>query len=543
MSVPPPGTLPALFDAQVRAARLRRAPDDTAVVSGAHRLSYGELDARAGRLARRLVAAGAGPERIVGVAVSRSVDLVVALLAVVRSGAAYLPLDPAYPAARTTYMLADAQPVAVVVDAAGPPAGAGGVALVAVEDRVAPAGVTLPEIDPASPAYVIYTSGSTGAPKGVLVPHASVAALFAATAEVYAFTPADVWACCHSASFDFSVWEIWGPLVTGGSTVIVPTELTWSPPDLLAAFAEQGVTVLSQTPSSFSRLVAAEQEREAAGEPPLPVRTVVFGGEALDPAGLRGRLATGPRLVNMYGITETTVHVTHGETGPGAPSSIGEALAGLRVRLRDERLSVVAGDEIGEMYVGGAQLARGYLRRPGLTATRFVADPDGTGTRVYRSGDLAAAAPGGLAFAGRADAQVKVRGFRIELGEVEAAVVTHPRVAACAVTVRADASALVAHVVIDGAPADARELAALRAHVADRLPAHMVPAVVVAIAELPLTPNGKLDRAALPALEEPAPVPAPQVPGHGPVPDLSATPDRRALLRRRLAAGTARGER
>jgi amino acid adenylation domain-containing protein len=510
-------TLPGLFDAQ-----RRRSPKATAVIAGGERLSYADLDERATRLARRLVAAGAGPERIVAVAVGRSVDLVVAMLAVVRSGAAYLPLDPAYPAARTAFMLADAAPVAVVVDGAGTPA-AGDVPQVPVEGPATEA--VLPEIDPATPAYVIYTSGSTGVPKGVVVPHASAAALFAATAQVYDVGPADVWSCCHSASFDFSVWEIWGPLVTGGSTVLMPTELAWSPPDLLAALAAHGVTMLSQTPSSFDRLMQAEQAREAAGEPPLPVRTVVFGGEALDPRRLTGRLATGPRLVNMYGITETTVHVTHVDTGPGLPPSIGQPLAGLDVGLRDERL---AATESGEMYVSGPQLARGYLGRPGLTATRFVADPAGVGTRVYRSGDLADRHDGGLTFAGRSDAQVKLRGFRIEPGEVEAAVATHPGVAACAVVVT-DGQRLVAHVVAAGEPLDERGLAEVRAHAAARLPAHMVPAVVVGIAELPLTPNGKLDRAALPRLPMSAAAASPR-------------PDRRELLRRRLA-GTARGDR
>ncbi|GAA1855008.1 hypothetical protein GCM10009836_38830 [Pseudonocardia ailaonensis] len=526
-AAPHPRTLPALF-----AAALARDPGATAVVSGPDRLTYAELDARADRLARRLVAAGAGPERIVGVAVGRTVELVVAVLGVVRSGAAYLPLDRAYPAARTAFMLADASPVAIVVDGAGAPAGAGDITPVPVAGETADAALpgadagqpgadgVLPAIDPDTTAYVIYTSGSTGVPKGVLVPHASAAALFAATARVYAAGPGDVWACCHSASFDFSVWEIWGPLVTGGATLVVPTELTWSPADLLGALAAHGVTVLSQTPSSFDRLMRAEADREAAGEPPLPVRTVVFGGEALDPARLHGRLATLPRLVNMYGITETTVHVTHADTAPGSPATIGEPLAGLSVSLRDDRLAAA---EAGEMYVAGPQLARGYGGRPGLTATRFVAAPGGT--RAYRSGDLAVRRDGALTFAGRADAQVTLRGFRIELGEVEAAVATHPLVAACAVAVSGD-QRLVAHVV--AGPLAERELAAVRAHAAERLPAHMVPALVVPIAELPLTPNGKLDRAALPAPP--------------PVPGTTTRPDRRALLRRRLA-GTARGDR
>ncbi|MGW0807866.1 amino acid adenylation domain-containing protein [Nonomuraea sp. NPDC002799] len=471
----PGATLPGLFEAQVRSA-----PDAVAVGE----LTYAQVNARANRLAHKLAAHGARPGAIVALSLPRTPDLVVALLAVLKTGAAYLPLDPSYPAERVGYMLADAGPVCVVdpgwLDDLG--------------DR--PAHDLERDLRPGDAAYVIYTSGSTGRPKGVLVTHHNVVRLMSATDHWFGFGPGDVWTLFHSYAFDFSVWELWGALLYGGRLVVVPYEVSRSPRDFLALLARERVTVLNQTPSAFHQLVAADDGRE------LALRYVIFGGEALEPARLAGWRPEGPTLVNMYGITETTVHVTHQVLTPGAwqGSPIGRGLPDLRVYVLDDALRPVPPGVAGEMYVAGDGLARGYLGRPGLTSERFVANPFGPpGSRMYRSGDLARWSPDGtLDYLGRADQQVKVRGFRIEPGEIEAALLGHPAVAQAAVVVREDRPGdqrLTGYVVTAGETGD------LRAFAGRFLPGYMVPAAIVEVPALPLTVNGKLDRAALPAPE------------------------------------------
>uniref|UniRef100_UPI00117D2F7D non-ribosomal peptide synthetase n=1 Tax=Streptomyces viridosporus TaxID=67581 RepID=UPI00117D2F7D len=361
-----------------------------------------------------------------------------------------------------------------------------------------------------SAAYVIYTSGSTGRPKGVVIPHGNVVRLFAATDPWFGFGPADVWTLFHSYAFDFSVWEIWGPLLHGGRLVVVPFDVSRSPEDFLELLADEKVTVLNQTPSAFYQLMRTEADRPDLGAR-LALRYVVFGGEALDLWRLRewyGRHPEdAPRLINMYGITETTVHVTHREldrlTAKSATGSlIGRGIPDLGIRVLDSALRPAAPGVVGEMYVAGAGLARGYLGRHALTAERFVADPYGPpGTRMYRTGDLARWDDDGeLEYIGRADHQVKIRGFRIELGEIEACLETHADVVQAAVVVREDRPGdkrLVGYTVMaDGRDCDP---AALRDHLAALLPDYMVPAAFVALDVLPLTSNGKLDRKALPA--------------------------------------------
>ncbi|GAA3624811.1 hypothetical protein GCM10022419_132980 [Nonomuraea rosea] len=496
-----PATLPELFEAQAA-----RTPDATAIVADGVTVTYAELDARANRLARLLIRRGVGPESVVGVCLERGIDLVTAALGVLKAGGAYLPVDPAYPAERIAYALADAHARYVLSSADLRDRLPDGVPWLPADDPDEPDAPVAGERQapaPGHPAYVIYTSGSTGRPKGVAVTHDNVTSLFAQTRALLDFGPGDVWSWFHSFAFDFSVWELWGALLHGGRVVVVPFEVSRSPEKFLGLLERERVTVLSQTPSAFYQLMAVEEHRPEAV---AAVRAIVFGGEALDPGRLTGWWErhgdAGPRLVNMYGITETTVHVTFHELRPrgDAPGSvIGRGIPGLSVYVLDERLRPVPAGTLGEVYVAGGQLARGYLGRPALTAQRFVACPfGGAGARMYRTGDRARWNAGGrLVFAGRADDQVKIRGFRIEPGEVRAVLSGCPQVEQAAVIAREDTPGgvrLVAYVV----GADALS-GPVRRFAAERLPAHMVPSAVVVLDALPLTVNGKLDRRALPA--------------------------------------------
>ncbi|WP_042368094.1 non-ribosomal peptide synthase/polyketide synthase [Streptacidiphilus neutrinimicus] len=511
----PDRTLVELFEAQAA-----RRPDAVAVSCGPDRLDYAALDARATRLAHRLAELGARPERYVALALPRCTDQVVAILATLKTGAAYLPIDPASPEERIAGLLADAAPVALVTTTATVGRLRGGaVPMLPLDDPAVRADLAsgpVKALDPAlrprpeNPAYTIYTSGSTGRPKGVVVPHANVVRLFTRTSRWFGFDEHDVWTLFHSYAFDFSVWELWGALLHGGRLVVVPEDVARSPEDFLRLLADEQVTVLNQTPSAFYPLVRADAEHPEIRSR-LVLRTVVFGGEALDVERLadwyRRHPDSAPRLVNMYGITETTVHVTYAPLGhavaaEGGASPIGTGIPDLRTYVLDGDLVPTPPGAVGELYVAGEGLARGYLGRPGLTAARFVADPFGrSGARMYRTGDRARwRADGTLEYLGRADQQVKIRGYRIEPGEIEAALHTHPGVAAASVNVHQDAAGtrrLVAHVVpMTGEEPSAAEL---RAHLERLLPAHMVPAAYVPMPALPLTPNGKLDRRALPA--------------------------------------------
>ncbi len=493
------------------AAQVRRTPERIALGDPHHGMTYRELAARANQLAHRLRAVGVGPETLVAIYLERSPDVVVAVLAVLSAGGAYLPIDPADPGERVAYLLADSG-ARCLLSTAALDARLGNAAPSCVRlhlDVAAPAAALtegpLPaRADAANPAYVIYTSGSTGQPKGVLVSHANVTRLLAATAELYGFSAADVWTLFHSLAFDFSVWEIWGALLYGGRLVVVPYLTSRSPEALHRLLVDQAVTVLNQTPSAFRQLIAWEGTLEV--RPPLALRQVIFGGEALDPAMLQPWFErhgeAGPALVNMYGITETTVHVTYraltlADAVQRRGSVIGARLPDLELYLVDPALQPVPIGVAGELAVGGAGLARGYLNRPALTAERFVPNPFAAG-RLYKSGDLARfLADGDLLYLGRRDLQVKVRGFRIELGEIENALREHPAVADCVVLAQPQTSGqrLVAYVV----QADAHlQVAALAEHLRAKLPAHMVPAAFVVRTAFPLTRNGKIDRSALP---------------------------------------------
>ncbi|MEU2080145.1 amino acid adenylation domain-containing protein, partial [Streptomyces sp. NPDC013489] len=491
--VPVRDTVVSRFERQAEAT-----PDAVAVTCEGVSLTYRELNGRADRLARLLTERGAGPERFVALRMPRTEELVVAVLGVLKSGAAYVPIDPAYPADRIAYVLEDARPVLTVTPEV----------LVESESAVYGAGDLGVEPAAAHPAYVIYTSGSTGRPKGVVVTHGNVVRLMDATDGWFSAGPADVWTLFHSYAFDFSVWELWGALLYGGRVVVVPYETSRSPEDFLALLVDEEVTVLSQTPSAFYQLMAADQERPELGDR-LRLRTVVFGGEALE----LGRLADwyarhrdAPTLVNMYGTTETTVHITHVALDEAAAASapgsvVGVPIPDLAVYVLDERLRPVPAGVHGDMYVAGAGLARGYHNRLALTGERFVADPyGGPGDRMYRTGDTGRWLPDGtLEHLGRSDEQVQLRGFRIEPGEIEAVLLGCPQVAQAAVVVRegrgSGGQQLVAYVVPAAGGAD---LDAVRAFVAGRLPDYMVPSALVVLDAIPLTPNGKLDRKALP---------------------------------------------
>ncbi|MET9974185.1 amino acid adenylation domain-containing protein [Streptomyces microflavus] len=501
-----PTTLGELFDTAAHRDPAATAVTQCALDGSTRSMTYGELRASKDALASALRAAGVRPGRRVAVAVPRSLEQVVALVAVVTAGGAYVPLDLAYPDERLEYILADAAPQVVLVDREQHDRFTRLLDRAGVEARVLVQGDDLPPADsaapgprPQDPAYVIYTSGSTGRPKGVVVPHSAVATLLANTRPDMGFGPDDVWVQFHSFSFDFAVWELWGALAHGGELLVPEYGLTRSPVDFHRLVQERGVSVLNQTPSAFYQFIEADLH---ADRPATALRRIIFGGEALDLGRLRGwveRHGTGaPELVNMYGITETTVHVTHrvltDEDFAGSTdiSPIGGPIPGLATYLLDDRLRPVPPGRVGAIYVAGDQVSLGYLGRPGLTASRFVANPfAGDGSRMYHTGDLARRTlDGELQFAGRADDQVQLKGFRVELGEVEGAIRELDGVVDVAVTVADSGDHLVAHIV-GAAPAD------LTARLSAKLPVHMVPGRVLPVDALPLTVNGKLDRKAL----------------------------------------------
>ncbi|AXM89914.1 non-ribosomal peptide synthetase [Anoxybacillus ayderensis G10] len=511
-------TLPALFEKQVQ-----RVPDATAVVFEDQKLSYAELNKKANQLAHFLISKGVGPERVVALALPRSLEMVIGILAVLKAGGAYLPLDPNYPEDRIAYMMEDAQPMYVIANqqmAVKLPHTPNVEHIVVDAEHVVGQIGHYPETNPndadrieaLSPyhmAYIIYTSGSTGKPKGVMIPHQNVVRLFRSTEHWFQFSENDSWTLFHSYAFDFSVWEIWGPFLYGGRLVVVPHHVSRSPKEFLQLLVEQNVTVLNQTPSAFYQLMQADRENSEWSKQ-LSLRFVIFGGEALELSRLEDwyerHPENQPKLINMYGITETTVHVSYIELDRTILSLKGNSLIGcsipdLEVYVLDDQLQPVPPGVIGEMYVAGAGLARGYLGRPDLTAERFIANPFGPpGSRMYRTGDLAKwRVDGTLDYIGRADHQVKIRGYRIELGEIEAVLAKHPQIAQVAVIVREDQPGdkrLVAYIV--PAKDAVFESSELRKYVAASLPDYMIPSAFVMIEALPLTPNGKLDRKALP---------------------------------------------
>jgi amino acid adenylation domain-containing protein len=495
-------------------AQVHERPDAIALVFQRQRLSYAELDERANRAAHALQAAGVGAGDRVGVCLKRSLDLVVMLLAVLKAGAAYVPMDAGYPADRLAYTAADAGLPLVITDPERFPQ-LPGVRLLAPEELQSaawPATVPVLHGGPDDPAYVIYTSGSTGRPKGVVVSHRNVLSLLAATRDDFALDSSDVWTLFHSSAFDFSVWEIWGCLSTGGRLVMVSHWTSRDPQQFADLLHAERVSVLNQTPSAFSQLTEVDRQRRL----PDTLRLVIFGGEPLDTRPLLSWFDRHPesrcRLVNMFGITETTVHVTAQTLGRRealtGSRSVGHPLPGWHLSVHDPAGRPVPPGVPGEIYVGGAGVAAGYLGRPELTAQRFVPDPHAGGLR-YRSGDRGRLLPDGrLEHLGRLDNQVKLRGFRIELDEIRARLLDAPGVGAAAVVLRQDAgnsatARLDGYVVLSGGGS----VEQVREHAARFLPEHMVPSTLTALPALPLTSNGKLDQARLP---EPLTAPAPE---------------------------------
>ncbi|WP_156658187.1 non-ribosomal peptide synthetase, partial [Mycobacterium kyorinense] len=494
VSASTPVSVPALFAAQVA-----RAPQAVAVSFEGRSLTYRELDVAANRLAHVLLDRGVGPGECVGLLLERSAEAIVSMLAVLKAGAAYLAIDPALPAARMAFMVADAAPIAVLTTAAlGARLEGHDVTVIDIDDPVVDSYpcTALPDPGPEDLAYLIYTSGTTGVPKGVAVTHRNLGHLGQSTPKQ--LPDVQVWTQCHSYAFDFSVWEIWAALLGGGRLVIVPESVTSSPDEFHDLLIEEHVTVLTQTPSAVNALSPQGLESVA----------VLLGGEACA-AEVVDRWAPGRVVINAYGPTEITVYASM--SAPLLPDSgaapIGAPVSTAAVFVLDEWLRPVPAGVVGELYVAGSGVACGYLGRSGLTASRFVACPFGgaevAGQRMYRTGDLVSwRGDGQLQYVGRADDQVKIRGYRIELGEIQTALAGLGGVEQAVVIAREDQPGIKRLVgYVTGSGTGALDPAGMRTALADRLPPYMVPAAIIVLDALPLTINGKLDTRALPAPE------------------------------------------
>jgi amino acid adenylation domain-containing protein/non-ribosomal peptide synthase protein (TIGR01720 family) len=538
-------------------------PENIAVVDEGKEFTYKHINERANQLAHYLCRQGIEPDTLVAIAVEKSVEMIIGLLGILKAGGAYVPLDPTYPQARLEFMLKDtAAPILITQSfLKGAFQDYPGVILTLDEDQDQKKIKQEAKTNLSSKtrshhlAYIIYTSGSTGLPKGAMINHHNIVRLLNETQQLYHFTQNDVWTLFHSYAFDFSVWEIWGALAYGGKLVIVPYLISRSPEAFYSLLRKEKVTVLNQTPSAFQQLIQYERSLLQARAPiDLSLRLVIFGGEALEAHKLKpwfdNHENEGIRLVNMYGITETTVHVTYlpitqKHISQKGKNIIGKHLADLTTYILDPYFNIVPIGVIGELYIGGAGLARGYLNRPDLTAERFIPNPftslstepkkphvematsEFQQLRLYRTGDLARYLPdGNIEFLGRIDEQVKIRGFRIELGEIEFVINTHSSVAEVVVTAREDVPGdkkLVAYIVPQQSKISTLKQEAelpssigasffilngeslpglieeLRNHLTQFLPDYMVPSFFVYVNQLPLTSNGKIDRQALPS--------------------------------------------
>jgi amino acid adenylation domain-containing protein len=502
VAYPADKTVVDLFEEQVE-----RTPGNIALCFQHQRLTYQELDEQSNQLAHHLRAHGVGPDHIVALWMDRSPQLLMAMLAVLKAGGAYLPLDIDHPQQRIQYLLEDSRARLLVSTKDCPrplPECSLSTPLTTLwveQAQLLPTHRPARLNRPSDLCYLIYTSGTTGAPKGVMVEHVNLVRLFFNQAFPFAFSERDVWSMFHSPCFDFSVWEMYGALLFGGKLVVVPKAVARDPEAFLGLLAQQQVSVLNQTPSAFYALMGQSQRA------PLPaLRYVIFGGEALSPGKLGEWSQSHPRvqLINMYGITETTVHVTYKQVGPYEMahniSNVGKPLATLSVCLLDEQQQPVPGGVVGELYVGGAGVTRGYLGQQELTGRKFITHPHRPGQRLYRSGDLARVLPdGNIEYLGRLDEQVKLRGYRIELGEIESRLAAHQQVeqAVVALKQKQHDKYLVAYYVAQEEISSAE----LRGYLLEGLPDYMVPAHFVRLEHIPLTTNGKANKKALPEPE------------------------------------------
>ncbi len=498
-----------LFEAQVK-----QTPDAIALVYEEHQLSYAQLNQRANQLAHYLQGRGVGPEQRVGLCLERSLEMVIVLLAILKAGAAYVPLDPSYPQQRLAFLLQDAQISLLLTQSTlliRLPSFQGQVLCLDHDwSHIAQQSRTnlSSRAEVQQLAYVIYTSGSTGQPKGVMITHANVGRLLAMTDQWFHFQRQDVWTLFHSFAFDFSVWELWGALLYGGRLEVVPYWVSRSPEHFYALLKERGITVLNQTPTAFRQLQMVDAQQPDTQK--LALRYVIFGGEELEPSALspwfRRHGDQHPQLINMYGTTETTIHVTYQPLGMSevqarARSVIGHPIPDLQCYILDAWQQLVPVGVPGELYVGGRGMARGYWQQAALTAERFVPSPWSTqpGERLYKTGDLVRYQMNGvLEYLGRVDQQVKVRGYRIELGEIEATLCQHPAIHEALVLVHGETAEdryIVAYAV--GQLGVQWTEAELSAFLRERLPSYMVPQRIVHVDRFPLTSNGKLDREAL----------------------------------------------
>lgn len=501
-----------LFEEQVA-----KTPNAIALVFESQQLSYQALNSRANKLAQYLIHYKGSDDQLlltgnmlVAIAVERSLDMLISILAVLKAGCAYVPIDPSNPASRIAHILEDSKAPLLLtqshLDLKLPSVQSTHLIYLdslnlsaTISDNIAVS------ISPEDIAYIIYTSGSTGKPKGCVITHANIARLFSATENLFHFGSDDVWSLFHSYAFDFSVWELWGALIYGGKLIIVPFWTSRSPDDFYTLLVQQKVTVLNQTPATFQQLIQIDSLRNE----PLALRYVIFGGDALDCRMLEPWFArhgdTQPQLINMYGITETTVHVSYyplsKKDTDNSANIIGKPLSDLHAYILDQQQQLVPIGTPGELCIAGAGLARAYLNQPELSAKKFVeVNLSGTKQRMYKSGDLARWLPdGNLDYLGRIDHQVKLRGFRIELGEIEAVIGRYQHIVDVLVLLYDDPindKRLIAYLTHE--TNNAPDLNALRQHLKERLPEYMLPAAFVLLDQFPLTANGKVDRKALP---------------------------------------------